>query len=265
MTRLGRMFRALVIPASLVLVWELAIRTGWWPRALVAAPSDVVTSAGELMRSGELFFHAWASLARLFLGFGLGASVGVALGALVGLSLACEAYLGPTVQAFSPIPPTAWIPFLIIFFGIGNSSKVALIAIGAFTVVYASTVQGIRSADRKLVEVALVLEKRPKELAFQFLLPAAAPAILTGLRVALGLSWVLLVAAEMIAAKLVSVADRTRGEGLGWLIYDARNFSRADEMIVGMIAMAVLGKVSDMLLARVQSRLLKWREAFSGL
>jgi sulfonate transport system permease protein len=149
--------------------------------------------------------------------------------------------------------------------GIGQSSKIGLIAIGAFGVVYASTVQGIRGVDRRLVELAQLHEKSRVDLVLYVLLPSAAPTILTGLRVALGLSWILLVAAEMVASKMVSPATRLEGLGLGWLIFDARRFGRPEEMIVGMLAMGVFGKLSDLLMAAIQARVLAWRTAFSGV
>jgi sulfonate transport system permease protein len=202
---------------------------------------------------------------RLFSGFLLGSLLAVILGSLVGLSLTAERMVAPTVQALAPIPPTAWIPLLIILLGIGEASKVALIAIGAFSVVYFSTVQGIRGADQRLVEVAAILEKSRRDLVMYVLLPSAAPSILTGMRVALSLSWILLIAAEMVGAKMISASSRIQGLGLGWLIYDARNFSRPDDMIAGMIAIGLLGKLTDMAMARVEEVALAWREVFKGV
>jgi sulfonate transport system permease protein len=226
---------------------------------------DVLKDFAKLAWSGEIFSHAWVSIGRVLGGFVLGTILAVALGSLVGLSSIAERMVAPTIQALAPIPPTAWIPLLIILLGIGEMSKLALIAVGTFSVVYVSTVQGIRAVDQKLVEVAMMLEKPRRDLVFYVLLPGAAPNIMTGMRVALGLSWILLIAAEMVAAKMVSASTRTEGLGLGWLIYDARNFSRADDMIVGMIAMGLLGKASDMMMARLERQLFSWRESFKGI
>lgn len=255
---------ALALPIVLVGIWQLAISRGWWPQTLIASPLDVIVDFGRLTASGELLGHAWASLGRLLGGFALGTSLGVLIGSIVGVSLAAERFLAPTIQALTPIPPPAWIPLLIILFGIGEASKIGLITIGAFAVVYVNTVQGIRGADQGLVEVASTFQKSRTELSFFVLLPSAAPSIITGMRVALGLSWILLVAAEMLAARLVSEGARLQGLGLGWLIYDARRFSRADDMIVGMIAIGLLGKLTDMVMGYLQDRVLGWRGAFKG-
>lgn len=260
-----RLLLSIALPLLLLVAWQSAISFGWWPRTLIATPLDVLVDFAKLIWSGELLAHARVSLGRLLGGFFLGTILAILLGALVGLSKTAERMVAPTIQALSPIPPTAWIPMVIILFGIEELSKTALISIGAFSVVYFSTVQGIRGADQKLVEVAATLEKSRRDLVSYVLLPSAAPSILTGMRVALALSWILLIAAEMIGAKMVSTTSRQEGLGLGWLIYDARNFGRADDMIVGMIAIGLLGKGSDMSMAWLEKRVLRWREAFSGI
>src|SRR6266568_6068414 len=223
-----------ILPLLLVAIWECAVRTGWWPRTLIAAPSDVIVDLARLLVNGKLAIHALVSLRRLFSGYLLGSSIAIFLGAIVGLSRRTEQAVSPTIQLLAPIPVVAWIPLLIILFGIGEANKTAIVAPGTFFVVFFHTVQGIRDTDKKLVEVAYVHNKTSSQLVTEVLLPSALPSILTGLRVALGLSWILLIVAEVIASS----------EGLGWLIWDSRNFSRADDIIVGMIAVGVLGKLS---------------------
>ena len=255
----------LVVPILLLTFWQVAVGSGWWPRTLIASPAAVVVDFWKLTVSGELPAHARVSLGRLILGFGLGTTLAIILGSIVGLSRTAERTLAPTLQGLLPIPPTAWTPLIIILLGIGEGSKTALIAVGAFGVVYFSTLQAIRAADQNLVEVALMLQKRRRDLTFYVLLPGAIPGILTGMRVALGLSWILLIAAEMIAASIVSGSTRLQGLGLGWLIYDARNFSRADDMIVGMVTIGLLGKMSDKAMDFLQRWLLQWRATFQGV
>jgi len=165
-----------------------------------------------------------------------------------------ERLIAPTIQFLAPIPPIAWIPLLIILLGIGEASKIGLIIIASFVVVYLNTVQGIRSTDQKLVDVAHVLRKSNKELIKKVLLPSATPHIFTGMRIALGLSWILLIAAEVIASS----------KGLGWLIWDSRNFSRPDDLFVGIIMIGILGKLSDMALVAIEKELTKWRTVFQG-
>lgn len=245
---------ASLVPLGLLSLWELAVGYGWWPRTLIAAPSEVVVNFLRLLMSGELLVHITVSLQRLLAGFVLGSGVAIVLGVVVGFSRLAERMLSPTVQVLAPIPVVAWIPLLIILLGIGETSKIVLVALGTFFLIFFSTVQGIRSTDRKLVEVAYIYQKTPLQLAWHVLLPSALPHILTALRAALGLSWILLIVAEVIAS----------ASGLGFLIWDARNFSRPDDMIVGMLTVGLLGKWSDQLLAGLQGRLLQWRQSFQG-
>lgn len=244
----------LIIPLALLIVWEWSVRSGFLPNTLIASPSQVVRNFFELVVSGKLLVHSLVSLYRLITGFAIGTLIGLALGVMVGTSKFVEKLVAPTIQFFAPIPPIAWIPLLIILLGIGEASKIGLIIIASFVVVYLSTVQGIRSTDQKLVDVAHVLRKSNKELIKKVLLPSATPHIFTGMRVALGLSWILLIAAEVIASS----------KGLGWLIWDSRNFSRPDDLFVGIIAIGILGKLSDMALVSVEKELTKWRTIFQG-
>jgi sulfonate transport system permease protein len=190
----------------------------------------------------------------LILGFTIGTLIGLVLGVMVGTSKFAERLFAPTIQFLAPIPPIAWIPLLIILIGIGEASKIGLIIIASFVVVYLNTVQGIRSTDQKLVDVAHVLRKSNKELIKKVLLPSATPHIFTGMRIALGLSWILLIAAEVIASS----------KGLGWLIWDSRNFSRPDDLFVGIIMIGILGKLSDMVLVAFEKQLTHWRTVFQG-
>jgi sulfonate transport system permease protein len=198
--------------------------------------------------------HALWSIGRLVVGFALGVSLALTIGATVGLSTVAERLISPTIQLLAPIPIIAWIPLIILLLKIGEAPKVAIIAVGTFFVVFASTVQGIRGVDAKLVEVARVYGKPASVLVRKVLLPAATPSIMTGLHVALGLSWILLLVAEQIATS----------KGIGWFMWDARTFGRSKDLIVAMICVGVLGKLSDLLLTKVERRMLRWRRAFEG-
>ena len=244
----------LIIPLVLLIVWEWSVRSGFLPNTLIASPSQVVRDFFQLAVSGKLLVHSLVSLYRLVLGFTIGTLIGLALGVMVGTSKFAEKLVAPTIQFLAPIPPIAWIPLLIILLGIGEASKIGLIIIASFVVVYLNTVQGIRSTDQKLVDVAHVLRKSNKELIKKVLLPSATPHIFTGMRIALGLSWILLIAAEVIASS----------KGLGWLIWDSRNFSRPDDLFVGIITIGILGKLSDMALVAIEKELTKWRTVFQG-
>lgn len=244
----------LIIPLVLLIVWEWSVRSGLLPNTLIASPSQVVRDFFELAVSGKLLIHSIVSLYRLAFGFAIGTLIGLSLGVIVGTSKFAERLFAPTIQFLAPIPPIAWIPLLIILLGIGEASKIGLIIIASFIVVYLNTVQGIRSTDQKLVDVAHVLRKSNKELIKKVLLPSATPHIFTGMRIALGLSWILLIAAEVIASS----------KGLGWLIWDSRNFSRPDDLFVGIIMIGILGKLSDMALVTFEKQLTHWRTVFQG-
>lgn len=244
----------LIIPLVILIVWEWSVRLGVLPNTLIASPSQVLRDFFELAANGKLLIHSLVSLYRLLLGFAIGSLIGLALGVMVGTSKFTERLIAPTIQFLAPIPPIAWIPLLIIILGIGEASKIGLIIIASLIVVYVNTVQGIRSTDQKLVDVAHVLRKSDKELVKKVLLPSATPHIFTGLRVALGLSWILLIAAEVIASS----------KGLGWLIWDSRNFSRPDDLFVGIITIGILGKLSDVLLLTIEKELTHWRTVFQG-
>ena len=245
---------SLIIPLLIIVIWEFSVRFGFLPNTLIASPFKVVTDFFVLLGNGKLLLHSFFSLYRLFLGFGIGTLIGLVLGIIVGVSKFGEKLISPTLQLLAPIPPIAWIPLLIIIFGIGEASKILLISIAALIVVFVNTVQGIRSTDQKLVEVANSYGKSDKDLITKILIPSAIPQIFTGMRVALGLSWILLIAAEVIVST----------NGLGWLIWDARNFSRPDDLIVGMITIGIWGKLSDILLVKIEGKLTKWKRSFRG-
>lgn len=254
-SRLQLLLQYAIVPVTLLLLWDAAVRYGWVPNSLIASPTQVAMRLLKMLGNLTLLKHTLISLKRLTAGFALGTATGIAMGVFVGSSRMGARLLEPTVLTLLPIPPIAWIPLLIIIFGIGDASKIALISLGSFCTLFFSTTYGIRTADRSLVELARVLNKNHRTLVLDILLPSAIPSILSSMRVALALSWTLLICSEVIASS----------SGLGWLIWDARNFSRADDMIVGMIAVGVLGKGSDWLLDLLERRLTRWRVAYREL
>lgn len=245
--------KGLAIPLAAILLLEVAVRAGWVPAYQMPAPSDILLTLQELA-AGPLWGHIGVSLGRVAAGFAVGASLALVAAAWVGLSREAEAYLEPTLAALRAIPSLAWVPLLLLWLGIDERSKVVLIAIGAFFPVYLNGVAAIRNIDRKLVEVGRMYGFGQLRLARRILLPAALPGLFTGLRGGLSLAWMFLVAAELIAA--------TRG--LGYLLTDGRETSRPDLVLAAIIVLALLGKLSDGLLATLERRLLVWRDAFAG-
>jgi sulfonate transport system permease protein len=244
----------LVVPALLLAAWEIASRAGLVRPNLLPAPSTVAATLLDLARSGELADHVEITLLRVLLGFLLGTAAATLLGALTGYSPLWRRLLDPTLQALRSIPSIAWVPLFILWLGIFEASKVTLIAVGAFFPVYLNLMSGLQEVDRKLVEVGRVYGFSGPMLIRRVLLPATLPAYVTGLRGGLGLGWMFVVAAEFMGAS----------EGLGFLLVDGQQTGRPAVIIGSIILFAVLGKLSDLLLALAGRRFLAWQDSFTA-
>lgn len=242
-----------LLPAALILLAEAGVRSGLIPANLLPAPSEIAQTIAYLAHNG-LAQHVGASTLRVLAGFAAGAGLAVVLGAVVALNRRAHALLDPSFQALRAIPSLAWVPLLLLWFGIDETPKLVLIAIGAFFPVYMGVVSGIGGVDRKLIEVAQLYQLGRVALARRVLLPAALPSVMTGLRNGLSLAWMFMVAAELIAAS----------QGLGYLLSDGRETSRADIVLAAIVLLAVLGKASDSLMLALERRLLAWRDSFDG-
>jgi len=251
---------ALIAPAVLVLVWQLVIdwkivESEYLPeplevyRAIKAwVLGDNVTPA---LYNGTWADHAWASTQRVLYGFAVGSGAGAVMGCVIGWSKVGARIFDPLVQLLRPIPITAWLPFVVVFLGTKGSSAVALIAIGAFFPVLVNTVAGLRQVDELLLRAAQMLGCRSRlRLLRRVGLPAALPAIFTGLRVSAGLSWVLVIVAEMIAVK----------SGFGYVMWDAYYFLRMDVIVAAMLSVGLMGFVFDRLVVATQGRVCAWTQ-----
>lgn len=240
---------AFALPAGLLGLWWLATDVAHRFTANQLPPIGQTWAAGlELVQSGDFQRHVLASLRRVALGFSLGIAAALPVAALVGSSRTAERVLDPTLQALRSVPSLAWVPFLLLWLGIDELPKVTLIAIGAFFPIYVNVVAGIRRVDPKLVEVGVVFGMSRPALLVRIFLPAAAPYALTGLRIGAGQAWLFLVAAELIAS--------TRG--LGFMLIDGQNNLRPDIMVVGIVSLALLGKITDGALRLLEHRLISW-------
>jgi sulfonate transport system permease protein len=240
----------------LVGVWLATTSLGHvFPPHQLPSPWQVLTTAWQLAADGELSRHVVASLGRVVAGFALGAAAAVVAGIVVGLSPTIELIVDPTLQLVRNVPSLAWVPFLLLWLGIDEAPKLVLIAIGAFFPVYLNLVAGIRQTDRKLVEVGRMLGMTRAELVRCIIVPSSLPYLWTGLRVAMGQSWLFLVAAELIAS--------TRG--LGYLLIDGQSTARPNVMLVGILVLATLGKLSDTVLRRLERRALHWTDGLGAL
>lgn len=244
----------LLIPLAIVALWSVGGKLGWWPTSIIAPPSPVARAWWRLISSGDLVTHTYVSLSRLLGGTALGLVIGLVSASFIGLSPTLARTFRPTLDFLTPIPVLAWVPILIIAFGI-DGAKISLIALGTGLIMYSTTLTVIADTKAEYVDVARLYNKSAREVLLQISIPSGAWSLLGGLRMAFALSWVLLLASELIASS----------QGLGWLIWDSRNFGRADEMMAAMLWVGCLGFFCDFLLARLQSRLTAWRPSFYGL
>jgi len=248
-----RKCRGWVLPILGILLLEGVVRAGVIPDYVMPPPSELLFSFIDVAH-GPLWDDITASLLRVIAGFVIGTSLAVVVGSLVGLSRNAEAYLDPTFQALRSVPSLAWVPLLLIWIGIDESSKVTLISIGAFFPMYLNLVAGIRNVDRKLVEVGTLYQYSRVRMVAKIILPAALPSVLTGLRSGLSMAWLCVVAAELLAAT----------NGIGYMLTDGRETSRPDLVLVAIITLAVMGKISDSLLKLLELKALYWRDSFIG-
>lgn len=239
-----------LLPVLLAILWEVLVRAGIANGRLMPPPSVVGKTLWSLAASGELLTHALATLWRVAAGFGLGAGVGTLLGALTGALPVARGLLDPTLQALRSIPSIAWVPLFILWFGIFEASKVALIAVGVFFPVYLGVAAAIIDIDRKIIEVGRVFRLGRVAMVRRVLLPAILPAWFTALRSGLGLGFMFVVAAEIMGAS----------EGLGYLLVDGQQLGRPDTIIAAIISFAVLGKLADGLLLAITRPFLAWQD-----
>ncbi|MFV3077082.1 ABC transporter permease [Niveispirillum fermenti] len=252
--RFGGAVLGLEVPVGLLAAWEGAAHLGWISAKLLPAPSTVLVAVADLAASGDLWMHVWATLWRVLVGFGLGVAAGTAMGALTGYSTLARRLLDPMLQALRNIPSIAWVPLFILWFGIFETSKVLLIAVGVFFPVYLNLASAIHEVDRKLVEVARAYRFSPLELVWRVLLPASLPTYVIGLRSGLGLGWMFVVAAEFMGAS----------EGLGYLLIDGQMTGRTPVILGAIVLFAVLGKLTDLALARATAPLVAWQDGFKS-
>lgn len=242
----------LIVPVGLAVGWEIAVASGLGDGRLLPPPSKIIATLSALAATGELPGHILATLRRVALGFVFGVLTGTLCGALTGYSTLARSLLDPTLQALRAIPSIAWVPVFILWFGIFETSKVILIAVGVFFPIYLALSGAILGVDRKLVEVARIFRFSGPEMVWRVLLPATLPAYVISLRAGLGLGWMFVVAAEFMGAS----------EGLGFLLVDGQMTGRPQTVLASIAVFAILGKLTDWLLALGSRRFLRWQDGF---
>lgn len=217
---------------------------------LLPAPDEVMRAGIKMAASGELLKHITASLSRVVWGFSIAATLGIAVGTALGRSRLLEHLVEPMLEMLRPIPPLAFLPMMVLWFGIGEASKVAFITYAAFFPIFTTTIEGIKFVDPVLIRAAASLGASERQIFWHVVLPAATPNIITGMRLAFGLSFFVIVAAEFIAAD----------SGLGFLINDARTFFLVANMLLGAAVIGIIGVLANVLLRKLEGRLLRWRK-----
>lgn len=238
----------IVLVAAIICVWIVMGIAGNLNPVIMPSPSKVGSTIISLIQSGELWENLGISVLRVLQGYLLASVLGIVLGILIGLSNHLDRLTALLIQLIKPIPPIAWIPLVILWFGIGEGGKVFLIFLGGFFTILINVIDGIRQTDTKLIEVSTSMETPFFKHIFMMVIPSAAPNIFTGLRTGLSSCWMCVVAAELVSSTT----------GLGYLIMNARQFGKTDIVIVGMLTIGITGKIMDSLLKLVEKLVIRW-------
>lgn len=244
-------------PLGVVLIWELLSQVGLFPRFKIPAPSEIAIATKNLFTVGlplgyTLPYHAGYSLLRVFCGFLMACAIALPLGILAGRYRWFNAAVDPIVEIIRPIPPLAWLPMAILWFGIGMESAMFIIFIGSFFPILLNTVLGIRLTDKVLVEAGLTLGASEWQLIRKVLLPSALPSIVTGMRIGIDIGWMSVVAAEFTGIK--------SGYGLGYMIMTARDVHKSAAIFAGMIVIGLIGYSMDRMIFSMENRLIPWKK-----
>jgi len=264
MQKLKNFAHGALVPVLVLIVWEACSRAGlfsavvmpapsavavkWWAYLMPAQPQEAGQSTLAWMFSGEMLHDAYSSLFRVVAGFLIGAGLALPLGLMMGASTRVYALFNPLMQILRPIPPIAYIPLAILWFGLGNPPSFFLIAIGAFFPVLMNTIAGVRQVDGIYLRAARNLGVNQWTMFTRVILPAATPYILAGVRIGIGTAFIVVIVSEMIAVN----------DGLGFRILEAREFMWSDKIIAGMITIGLLGLFIDSAVSRLNNHLLRW-------
>jgi ABC-type nitrate/sulfonate/bicarbonate transport system permease component len=246
----------IVVPLILIVLWQGLSLTRVIPPYKLPSPIEIVLGFKDLLIMGvppghPLHNHVLFSLYRVFLGYAIASLLAIPLGLLMGWSTKLLNMIRPLVEVVRPIPPLAWIPIAILWFGIGIKSAAFIIFLGAFFPILLNTISGVLSIHPILLEAARTLHAKEKDIFLKVLLPGTVPSIFVGMRIGIGIGWMTLVAAEFTGVK--------EGYGLGYMIMTARDIQRPDEILAGMLVIGLIGLLIDMGLRATESKVIRWR------
>jgi len=253
--QLSRNIIGIILPIIIVVIWYLLTITETVRNNLLPPPQDVIDELLILASDGTLFSHILITLSRVFYGFVFGAVVATILGVITGVSPTLRSFFDPTIQALKAVPSLAWVPLFILWFGIFEDSKIALISVGVFFPIYLNLMMGIRQIDKKMIEVAHINNLNYFQTVRWVLLPGIIPEWVTGLRSGLALGWMFVIAAELMGAS----------EGLGYLMIDGQMTGRPALIIGALILFAIIGKITDEILYISAKPFLKWKVSLNTM
>ncbi len=249
-----RFVRRLIVPVSLLVIWQVLASYGIINRRFSSSPVDIIAALWKLAVNGQLFDSLWISLVRAFLGLALGGSLGLLAGLVAGLSRLGEDALDSTIQAIRTLPFLGLVPLFILWFGLGETPRILLVALGTFFPIYLNVFKGIRGVEERLIELGRSYGLNRWELIRDIILPAALPNALVGLRYSLGIAWLVLVIAEQINAT----------SGLGWLIIKASELAQTSVIMMVLAVYALIGILADAIVRLIETRALRWQRSFQG-
>lgn len=247
----SRIAVALLLPAAILVLWQIAVNKQWMPEQILPAPGLVWQTLQELWAAGDLQSHLQISASRVGWSLLIGITLGLALGVGMGLSRAFKAYVFPSFDVVSQFPVLGWIPLLIIFVGIDEALKICAISMAVVVPVAVNALKGIANIPPALFEVAKVYRFTWPQVVLRVVLPAAAPSLFNGLRQAVMQAWLTLVFVELLASS----------EGIGYLMVWGRQLAQLDLVMVGMLVVGLVGVVLDIALRQLEARLQRWRHS----
>jgi ABC-type nitrate/sulfonate/bicarbonate transport system permease component len=260
-TRLKNVLLGLIVPFTLLVVWWFIAAAGIFPKTVLPSPGSVALAMVDWAvgakangdYSGTLLEAILASGQRVLAGYGIATVLALMLGVPIGAYKMMGRLFDPFIHLLRPIPVTAWVPLSLVFFGFGFKGAVFLVALGSFFPIVVNTIEGVRGANRSLLKVGRMLGSSNLKFLWFFILPASLPSIFVGLRLGMGISWVLIIVAEMMSVK----------SGIGYTLLDAYSFGRFDVVIAAMIMLGMMGFLSDTVIVAIQSRMLRWHREIS--